>query len=119
MAIRPFVDTLRAIRFGALEEELAAAMADATIKVRDAGKAGTVTLKIKLTPGKGGQIEIDDDITVKLPKMQRETTLMFDTVEGNLQRDDPRQASLPGLRTVIDHSTGEIKPANQPQQVNA
>lgn len=118
MAVRPFVDTLRAIRYGALEEELAEALADATKKCRDAGKSGTVTLKIKLAPGKGGQMEIDDEITVKLPKPPRETTLMFDTVEGNLQRDDPRQASLPGLRAIIDHSTGEIKSAGQAQQVN-
>jgi hypothetical protein len=45
---------------------------------------------------------------VKAPKEERGTSLMFATVEGNLQREDPRQMSLPGLKSV-DTAVGELR----------
>jgi hypothetical protein len=71
-------------------------------------RGGELTLKLKLKPGKGGQIEIVDDITVKAPKEEKGTSIMFATPEGNLTREDPRQMQIEGLRSV-DMETGELK----------
>ena len=72
-------------------------------------KTGTLTLKITLKPtNNSGQIEVIDDITLKLPKEKAATSIMFATPENNLQREDPRQMNIEGLRTV-DRETGEIK----------
>ena len=74
----------------------------------ETGRAGELRLTIKLKPGKAGQVEVSDDITVKAPKPERGTSIMFATPEGNLQREDPRQMSIEGLRSV-DTETGELR----------
>ena len=120
MAVRPFTDTLVALRFGELADELADKLNELTLKCEAAGKSGSLTLKLTLKPGKGGQIEIEDEVTAKLPKEQKGTTLMFATVEGNLQREDPRQKTIPGIRSVTEEAakprTAEAS-TNQVRQV--
>jgi len=105
---KPFTDTLSALRFGTLVDDLTKALHELTQKCTDTGRAGTLTLTLGLKPGKGGQIEVFDDIKVKTPKEERGSSIMFATVEGNLQREDPRQLTLTGLRTV-DAETGELR----------
>jgi hypothetical protein len=107
MSIKPFTDTLNAVRYGELVAELDAAWNQLVNKVRDTGKKGSLTIKLDLTPGKGMAMEIDDHMSVKEPKFPKGSTLLFPTVEGNLQRTDPNQRTLE-LRSV-DMSTGEIK----------
>ena len=97
---RSFPQTIEAIRYGTLSDELTAELKALVNAVVSTEKAGTLTLTLKVIPGKAGQLEIEDDIKVKAPKPKRGTTLMFATVEGNLQREDPRQMQLPGLRSV-------------------
>lgn len=98
--IRPFPDTLRQIRYGALQDELSEAMNQLTQACTEAGKTGELVLKIKLKPNFSGQVEILDDLTLKLPKPVRGTSIFFATPEGNLQREDPRQGELEGIREV-------------------
>jgi hypothetical protein len=43
-----------------------------------------------------------------MPKDEKGSSLMFATPEGNLQREDPRQLKIEGLRQV-DMETGELK----------
>lgn len=105
---RTFVETVNALRYGTLADELTKAMHQLTDKCVETGKAGELKLVIKLKPGSGGQIEVSDDITIKTPKEQKGTSIMFVSVEGNLTREDPRQMSITGLRTV-DQETGELR----------
>jgi hypothetical protein len=105
---RTFAQTLETLRFGTLGDELTDALRDLTAICASTGKAGELKLTIKLKPGKGGQIEVIDDYAIKAPKEERGTTLMFATPENFLQRDDPRQLTLDGLRTV-DQETGELR----------
>ena len=100
MSVRPFTDTLIAIRFGELAEETSDALNELVQACASTGKAGSLTLTIKLKPGKAGQMELIDDVKLKLPAPERGSTLMFATPEGNLQREDPRQLSIEGLREV-------------------
>lgn len=108
---RSFTDTVTALRYGTLADELTDSLQILTNKCADTGRAGTITLTLSLKPGKGGQIEVFDDLKLKLPKEERGSSLMFATPEGNLQREDPRQHELPGLRRV-DAETGELKKIN-------
>lgn len=100
MGQRPFTDTLRQIRFGELQEELTTELNALTKRCTETGRAGELVLKIKLKPGKGGQVELLDDLTVKAPKPERGTSIFFSTPEGNLQREDPRQMDIAELRQV-------------------
>ena len=97
---RPFTDTLNALRFGTLNDELTKALHELTQKCSETGKTGEIKLVIKLKPGSGGQMEVFDDIVIKAPKEQKGSSIMFATVEGNLQREDPRQRTIEGLRSV-------------------
>lgn len=107
MAARPFIDTLVALRYGTLNDDLTTELHDLVNRCTATGKVGELTLKLKLRPGKGGQIEIEDSVSVKAPKEERPTSIMFATPEGNLTREDPRQMKIEGLRSV-DMDTGEI-----------
>ena len=105
---RPFTDTLNALRYGTLNDDLSTALNELVDKCSATGKVGELTLKIKLKPGKGGQIEVFDDIKVSAPKEERGSSIMFVSPEGNLQREDPRQLQIDGLRSV-NMETGELR----------
>lgn len=100
MAVRPFTDTLSALRYGELLDELSDQLNELVTACNETGKAGSLTLTLKLKPSRGGAIEINDAVTAKVPKLERGSTLMFPTPEGNLQREDPRQMKIEGLREV-------------------
>ena len=67
-------------------------------------------LSIKIKPvGKAGQVELDSDLKVKKPKPVRGKTLMFATPDNNLQREDPRQRTLDGVRSVAEETRGQVR----------
>lgn len=105
---KPFTDTIVALRFGTLNQELTEKLNELTTKCAETGRAGALTLTLALKPGKAGQVEVFDDVKLKLPKEEKGSSIMFVTPEGNLTRSDPRQGELEGLRTV-DRDTGEIR----------
>lgn len=105
---KPFPDTLNSMRYGTLVDDLTKAMTELTAKCADTGRAGELTLKLVLKPGKGGQIEVFDEIKVKTPKEEKGSSIFFATPDGNLTRDDPKQLSIEGLRSV-DMTTGEMR----------
>ena len=105
---RPFADTLTSLRYGTLSDDLTKALNELTTKCADTGKQGSLTLKLVLKPGNGGQIEISDDIKVTTPKEVKGSSIFWATPEGNLTRDDPKQRSIEGLRT-LDQETGELR----------
>ena len=97
---KPFNDTLVQLRYGELHEELTDAINEVVSKVDVTQKAGKIVLTLAFKAGKGGQIEIADDLKVTLPKEEKGHTIMFATPEGNLTRQDPRQPSFEGIRSV-------------------
>lgn len=106
---KPFNDTITSLRYGTLHDDLTDALNKLTDDVTRTGKVGALTLSIKLKPtNNSGQIEVIDDIKVTTPKETKGTTIMFATPDNNLQREDPRQQSIEGLRSV-DMETGELR----------
>ena len=98
---KPFSDFFKQLDFGNLEVEATDALSDMVHACTETGKSGQLTITIKLKPigGKAGQVELDAEVKAKLPQPTRGKTLMFATPENNLQRENPRQQTLDGLRT--------------------
>ena len=105
---RPFDHTLREIRFGECLDELTAELGKLVAAVSNTGKAGSLTLTIKMKPV-GAAIEITDDIKDKVPALSKGTSLFFATPENNLVRNDPRQPDLTNLKSVETRPATELK----------
>jgi hypothetical protein len=60
---------------------------------------------------------VADQIKLKLPEHDRESSIFYADREGNLSRKDPNQLTFEGLKevpgpddgTVVDVATGEVK----------
>lgn len=100
--VRPFTDFLRDQRGGETLEELSDKLNELVAAVQSTGKKGKLVLTVEVEPvkGTGGQVVVSDDVVCKKPELTRGATIFFATPENNLSRRDPRQADLPGLRTV-------------------
>lgn len=99
----PFTRTLHAIRGGALHAELTDELAALTEAVMETGKAGTLTLQIKVAKASkagGHQMLVTDLVTSKPPRPDRgESFFFYDAESGGITRHDPLQPELP-LREV-------------------
>jgi hypothetical protein len=107
---RPFLETLRELRAGQTLDELADELQCLVAAVRATGKPGELTLKLKVKPPKKSTSEyltIEDSVTTKTPRLEREDTLFFTTADNNLTRRNPRQPDLP-LQGYVDTETGEV-----------
>lgn len=96
-----FTDVLRETRNGALVDELSEKLNELNKAVVETGKSGTITLTLGIKPAKGGAFFVSDDVKLKVPELDRESTIFFITEVYDLQRNDPRQQNL-GFRSVDD-----------------
>lgn len=98
---------------GATHSELSENLRDLVARVRDTGKAGSLTLTLVVAPRPGtrNQVEIKDEIKLRVPQFARATSIFFAAEDNSLTRNDPNQPALDGLRFPgrIDVTTGEIK----------
>lgn len=104
---KQFHQVLGDIRAGELNDELTAALTELVTAVQNTGKAGSLTLKIKLKPTKGLAFEIEDDLSTNVPMLDKPATILFPTVEGNLVPYNPMQKQL-DLRTVQDGAVTQL-----------
>lgn len=98
-----FTDTLRDMRNGQTVRELTDALAEVIQRVKDTGKAGELTLKLKVAPAsRGGDVTtviVTDNVTTKLPVMERGASIFWTTPDNSLSLDNPDQRKL-DLREV-------------------
>jgi hypothetical protein len=107
-----FTHTINQLRYGQTAQELSDHVAACVNAARDTGKMAELTIKFKFKPeANGAQIFISEEIKPKIPTFPREATILFPTPQGNLQREDPRQTQIPGLRQVNDDRPAEFKQA--------
>jgi hypothetical protein len=97
--IRPIFDTLRDLRGGTVLDDLGSQLNDLVTAVQETGKGGTLSLTISVKPMASSRdaVVVTDDIVLKAPRITSAGTVMFPTVDGNLQRTHERQDELPGL----------------------
>ncbi|WP_103018140.1 hypothetical protein [Alicycliphilus denitrificans] len=103
-----------------LADELADALSDMVHASTETGKVSELTLKVKLKPlgGTSGQVELDTDVKAKLPQPARGKTLMFATPSNNLQRENPKQQTLDGLRTADQEASAQTELRQAPKDSN-
>lgn len=92
---RPFMDFLREHRNGATHDDLSDKLQELVAAVIEEGKAGTLTLTVKVKPlGKSDGLEVSAETKLAAPKPTPGVSIFFPTPENNLVRQDPRQQSL-------------------------
>lgn len=94
--------TLQEIRNGASLEELSIELAKLLTAVKETGRAGSLVHKIVVKPLQAGDsttVQVEDEITAKMPKPQRKASIFYMTEDGRLQRSDPRQKEF-NLQTI-------------------
>ncbi|WP_018135422.1 hypothetical protein [Acaricomes phytoseiuli] len=110
---RPFADFLQ--DQARAHGELTDGLHDLIAAVEDTGKPGTLTLKIKVEPDKGGAgvLRVSDTVTVTKPAHDRPRRIYYKDKAGNLSRTDPNQLELSGLRDVSAPAVpAELKEVN-------
>lgn len=109
-----FVHMINLLRRGETAEELSEALHNCLNRSRETGKVSEFTVKIKMKPEAGGrQIFITDEIKIRLPEFPREQTILFPTDTNDLQRIDPRQLELPGMKVVDNDKPTIFKNAKE------
>lgn len=121
IANNAFAVTLSEIRNGDCLNEVSNEMGRLIQAVRLTGRAGKITLKMKVEPASRGDVTrifIEDQISIDIPKPQRAKALFFTTEEGGLQRKDPNQLEM-DLKVISSKPSQELKEIPQKIAVNA
>jgi hypothetical protein len=97
-------------RGGQTINELSAALRKVAEQVQTSGKAGSVTLKLKMTAAQNtcGTLVITDEITAQVPKPTPRGSIFFTDEHHNLVRNDPNQNELP--LKIVDTPTAQTQP---------
>lgn len=93
---REFIDILTDLDNGEVHNQLTTLLPETTAAVMATGKAGAITLTLKLTK-QGNMCVLHADVKAKKPAPATDATLFFVDADGCLRRDDPRQQELKGL----------------------
>lgn len=102
-APKTFAQTLQEVSFGDAHEEATAKLAEALEAAKRLGKSASVTVAITFRPLKNGQVEVYPKVTASVPKEELGADIMFFNEDGtSVQRIDPRQRSIEGLRSVSE-----------------
>lgn len=94
---RSFTEVFIDLENGSLEEDATIALADLTHAVLEHGKAGalTITLKVKPHADMDRNVHIiSTNIKLTKPEASRKDTLMFSDDNCNLTREDPHQLTM-------------------------
>jgi hypothetical protein len=97
-----FPETILQLNNGATVTELGEALESVVAAVRAAGKAGSITLTIKVAPASKKSTDVlmvESQVKTKLPEPERGMTIFYATEDNRLVRNDPKQQMLP-LRVV-------------------
>lgn len=110
LANNVFTRTLQEIRNGDSLNEVSTELQRLIQAVRETGRAGKLTLKLKVEPASRGDVTrvfIEDQISVEIPKPQKAKALFFTLEDGGLQRKDPNQTEM-DLK-VVESKQGPLK----------
>ncbi|MBN8955040.1 MAG: hypothetical protein J0H17_00290 [Rhizobiales bacterium] len=94
--MRPVTDVLREVRKGRAVDLASERLADLVRAVDETGKAGSITITLKVKPEKGGgsQKTIAVDVKAKIPEIDLPEAVFFSDREGDLHRSDPTQQEM-------------------------
>lgn len=87
---RPITEVLHSL---ALTDDLTNQLAEVVQGVQDTGKAGALTLTLKVRRSGPGMLAVEPDVKAKIPQHRGERTF-WGTPEGSLLSYDPAQGTL-------------------------
>lgn len=90
---RSFTEVCKEVDKGRLLERLTEQLAEVVRSVKETGKIGELGLKLKIRSN-GEAISVEAVTAVKVPDVGIRTSLFFADDDGNLTRNDPKQAEL-------------------------
>ena len=116
MAQKAFAVFLQDLRDGRAHSELSAQLTELLTKVRETGKAGAITFKIKIKPASRSadveRVTISDAITLDLPQLERGDDVFWISDDLELSHSHPRQGTLE-LRDATPGQPANFKEAAQ------
>ena len=91
-----FTDTLRFMRKGSVVQALTDKLAEVCKAASETGKAGELTLKIKIKPEAAGgkQFDFVPSIGFSIPQPDLKPSVFYMTDDGGVVREDPDQAEM-------------------------
>lgn len=94
--MRPITDVLREYRNGKAVDLASQRLCELIQAVDETGKAGELTIKIKVKPEKGGgsQKTLAIDVKSKAPEIDLPEAVFFSDSGGDLHRTDPAQQEM-------------------------
>ncbi|QGH62718.1 hypothetical protein [Serratia proteamaculans] len=107
-ASTPFSQQLTYLNKGSLNDELTEQLAQVVKAVRETGKAGSITLTLKvgmLNKANEDVVKISPVVAYKIPEGERAETIMWSTADGDLLRNDPQQPGAAELKQVASTDT--------------
>lgn len=112
-----FLRTIGEVRKGELVSEASKELAMLVKAVRDTGKSGEMTIKLKIRPS-GEAMEIIGTVPApKIPKREPKATTFFDGEDGELTRNNPAQAEM--FNTIEGGASEQsASETQQPRAVN-
>lgn len=100
-------DILKVAGKGTTDADAGAAIREVVLAAVETGKAGSVTVKVAITPQEDGTVTVAAGVTTSKPRVSPPKSRFFPILEGPsagaLSRHDPEQ-----LRLAYDGRTGEI-----------
>lgn len=108
-----YAKTLNTITGGKFAEECSKKLQSVTEACRDTGKAGTITVEIKVQPDGMGRYKFIPQCKTKEPTGPIYGTILWGTPDGNLVRHDPDQQELElrDVSTAAEVRQVDAKPA--------
>lgn len=107
-----FSQTLKDLRQGQADIDVAKALEELIGSVRATGRPGRLTLTVTVAPlnkGDGNQVTVSDAVKLTKPSVQTGVTVLFTTEDNSLQKRDPKQPELTGLREVAQFPAAEAR----------
>lgn len=103
--IRPFADFIAETNRGNTHAALTAGMHDLVEAVRTHGRAGTLTLTVKIAPlakGDDSQFTVAEEVKVSAPKPDPRPSIYFTDRSGNLTTSDPSAVTFDDFSDLPD-----------------
>jgi hypothetical protein len=103
--IRPFAEFITETNRGNTHAALSAGLHDLVEAVRTHGRAGTLTLTVKVAPlakGDDSQFSVAEEISLKAPKADPRPSVYFADRAGNLTTSDPSSVTFEEFNDLPD-----------------
>lgn len=87
-------EALTQIRKGKLLLEAQQKLQDVVKTCRATGKKGELTIKLSIKPSANGEMHVTGTADAKAPKPEVTASLFYDSEDGALLREDPKQVAM-------------------------